>query len=401
MAERSEDILAAASGLFARHSYAKVTMEQIATALDMVPGALYHYFHDKEELIFHCYMRGLRIYEQEIEAAIEPGLDGLEIVRRFIRGRLKPESQRMILFTDIDALSEHYSSAVHEKRWQNAEMLAAIVRQGVVDGSMASENPQLTAIALMSVLDWMPFWFTEHDYYTRQQATDGIDDIITHGVYRRDRPLACPPPLPDLTPFLDRHAALGRRAAKFDRLLSIASDNFNRKGALGASLEGIARDAGMTRAGIYYHFADKEGLLLACLDRGLAQEVAVSRYAATLDTEPAASQMQRMRLLLMLHKTPCGPKITYHNINYLTEEHRRAYIARVMDSIASDQARYQGWVDTGRLRPIDTYFAQRIITGMGHWYPIWFKERADWPPHQVADHFFRVFFNGIKPRING
>ena len=69
---RSEVILVAASRLFARHSYANVTMEQVAAAVQAVPGALYHHFHDKEELIFQCYLRGLAIYRLEIEAAAEP-----------------------------------------------------------------------------------------------------------------------------------------------------------------------------------------------------------------------------------------------------------------------------------------------------------------------------------------
>ena len=103
--DRAEEILVSASRLFARHSYANVTMEQVAASVRAVPGALYHYFRDKEDLIFHCYLRGLAIYRHEIEAAAEPGIDGLEIIRRFVRGRLRPEGQRMILFTEIGRAS--------------------------------------------------------------------------------------------------------------------------------------------------------------------------------------------------------------------------------------------------------------------------------------------------------
>ncbi|MEJ3881264.1 TetR family transcriptional regulator, partial [Campylobacter jejuni] len=64
-----------------------------------------------------------------------------------------------------------------------------------------------------------------------------------------------PEPL-SLAPFLEARARLNKRAAKFDRMLSIASDSFNRRGVSGTSLESIAADAGMTRAGIYYHFSE-------------------------------------------------------------------------------------------------------------------------------------------------
>ncbi len=395
---RSEEILVAASRLFARHSYANVTMEQVAAAVQAVPGALYHHFHDKEELIFQCYLRGLAIYRLEIEAAAEPGLDGLEIVRRFVRGRLRPEAQRMILFTDIDALTGSYSKQVHERRWQNAELLARILDRGVADGSIACDEPLLAAVALISILDWVPFWLSERDYYTRQQAIDAIDDIITHGVYPRGTAVPGLPGPPDLAPFIEARAGLNKRAAKLDRMLSIASDSFNRRGALGTSLESIASDAGMTRAGIYYHFSEKESLLLACLERGLTGELNIRDHLRTQNLEAFDYVVQCFRLLLMLHDTPCGPKATYHNINYLNDADRKAYVNWVLETIREDQADYQRWIDQGSFRRVDTYFVQRVFTGMGHWYPVWFKSRADWSPLQVADHFARLFLCGIKPR---
>lgn len=396
--DRAEEILVSASRLFARHSYANVTMEQVAASVRAVPGALYHYFRDKEDLIFHCYLRGLAIYRHEIEAAAEPGIDGLEIVRRFVRGRLRPEGQRMILFTDIDALAAPYSSEVHARRWQNAALLAEILDRGVADGSITCDEPLLTAVALISILDWVPFWLSERDYYTRQQAIDAIDDIVTHGVYRRELAIPDMPEPLSLAPFLEARASLNKRAAKFDRMLSIASDSFNRRGASGTSLESIAADAGMTRAGIYYHFSEKERLLLACLRRGLAGEVAIRDHLQEQNLGAFEHTVQRLRLLLMLHNTPCGPKATYHNINYLNDVDRKAYVGQVLASIRQSESSYQRWIDEGRIRRIDTYFAERILTGMVHWYPIWFKVRRDWPSAQVADHFARLFLSGLKAR---
>lgn len=124
VSDKTDEIMRAASSLFARHSFAKVTMEHIATSLNMVPGALYHYFSDKEELIYSCYISGLRRYEQEMDAVNELGIDGLEIIRRFVRGRLKRGGQRMIMFTDIDALPEKYSQDVHKQRWNNAKKIS-------------------------------------------------------------------------------------------------------------------------------------------------------------------------------------------------------------------------------------------------------------------------------------
>lgn len=398
MSDKTDEIMKAASSLFARHSFAKVTMEQIATSLDMVPGALYHYFSDKEELIYSCYISGLRIYEQEIEAAIEPGIDGLEIIRRFIRGRLKSDGQRMIMFTDIDALPEKYSQEVHQQRWKNAEKLAQIIQRGVDDGSINSDNPLLSAVALISVFDWLFFWYSENDYYTASQAIENIDDIITHGVYRRDKLPPSPPQIPDFKSFLHTQKKLNKRETKYDHMLRVAADNFNRKGVMGASIESIAKDVGISRAGIYYHFNDKEELLLACLQRGLDREREIYSYLNSQGYKNDQHVTQSMRLLLMLHASPLGPKSTYHNINYLNEKHRAKYISEVLETIGLAQEDYKASIKAGHFRKIDVYFAQRVITGMGHWYPIWFNKPSDWSPITIADHYTNLFLYGLKTR---
>lgn len=194
---QSKKIIDVATRLYARYSYAKVTLEEVASKLNLVPGAIYHYFEDKEDLIFHCYMNGLSIYAQEIDDCTEAGVDSLETIRRFIRQRFNPNKPRMVLFTDIDALEKNKSEVVHLKRYENAKKLAAIIRRGVKEGSICSDNPILTAIAIFSILDWAPFWLSENEHYTYQDAIEGIDDIITHGVYRRDIPRLDTPEAPN------------------------------------------------------------------------------------------------------------------------------------------------------------------------------------------------------------
>ncbi|MGG2329518.1 hypothetical protein ACE40V_24505, partial [Salmonella enterica] len=83
--------------------------------------------------------------------------------------------------------------------------------RGVADGSVACDEPLLTAVALISILDWVPFWLSERDYYTRQQAIDAIDDIITHGVYRREIAVPEMPEPLSLAPFLEARARLNKR----------------------------------------------------------------------------------------------------------------------------------------------------------------------------------------------
>jgi len=65
-----------------------------------------------------------------------------------------------------------------------------------------------------------------------------------------------------------------RRAAQRGRLFAAGARVFARGGYAEATAEAIARDAGMSKATFYEHFANKEECLLALFDSGREQTIA-------------------------------------------------------------------------------------------------------------------------------
>ncbi|HUA73356.1 MAG TPA: TetR/AcrR family transcriptional regulator [Solirubrobacteraceae bacterium] len=57
------------------------------------------------------------------------------------------------------------------------------------------------------------------------------------------------------------------RAVREQQLLDVAEEQFAANGYGGASIEVIARVAGVSRPIVYDHFGDKEGIYIACLRR--------------------------------------------------------------------------------------------------------------------------------------
>ena len=58
-----------------------------------------------------------------------------------------------------------------------------------------------------------------------------------------------------------------------DSLLEIAVGEFITRGYDATSMEDLSRAAGITKSSFYHHFASKEALLRAALDRSLAGPV--------------------------------------------------------------------------------------------------------------------------------
>lgn len=67
-----EELLQQAFGLFARQGYGEVSMRQVADALGVSTGTLYHYFPNKETLFEQAVTLVIRRDLAQLEASVEP-----------------------------------------------------------------------------------------------------------------------------------------------------------------------------------------------------------------------------------------------------------------------------------------------------------------------------------------
>ena len=70
------------------------------------------------------------------------------------------------------------------------------------------------------------------------------------------------------------------------QLLDVAERLFAARGYGSTSIEGIAREAGVTRPVVYEHFESKDGIYLACLKRARSDLEAMLAEATASATDP-------------------------------------------------------------------------------------------------------------------
>src|SRR5438105_15555119 len=67
--DRRQQIIAAASGLFARNGFEGTSIRDIAAASGVLSGSLYYHFPSKEDLLFTVHQEILTAMRQEVETA--------------------------------------------------------------------------------------------------------------------------------------------------------------------------------------------------------------------------------------------------------------------------------------------------------------------------------------------
>ena len=143
------------------------------------------------------------------------------------------------------------------------------------------------------------------------------------------------------------------RQANEALILSAAEKVFARAGFGGATMAAIAEASGLPKANLHYYFGSKEVLYREVLARILHDWLAPT-HGITPDADPRTALEQYIRDKMALSaERPDGSKV------FANELLHGATV--VKDMLASDLRRLmqkkaavvQGWIDTGRMAPVD------------------------------------------------
>ena len=185
-----------------------------------------------------------------------------------------------------------------------------------------------------------------------------------------------------------------RKPYDIDSLTDVALRVFAERGYDGASMDDVARAAGITKASIYHHVSGKEALL----ERGLGR--ALDALFAILD-EPAARDGRAIERLR--HIVERVVEVTLRLLPELTVlfrvhgasrsersavERRRAFDRHVTEIIASAQRE-------GDVRPgVDARLAARLIFGMSNSVVEWYRS-GTLSRETIARAVVAIAFDGI------
>jgi AcrR family transcriptional regulator len=186
-----------------------------------------------------------------------------------------------------------------------------------------------------------------------------------------------------------------RKPYDIDSLTDVALSVFAERGYDGASMDDVARAAGITKASIYHHVSGKEALL----ERGLGR--ALDALFAILD-EPGSQQgraIERLRHIVM--------RVAETTLRLLPEltvlfrargaskserdavERRRAFDRAVTELIVAAQR-------DGDVRPgLDPRLAARLIFGMSNSVVEWYRT-GTLTREKIAAAVVEIAFGGIS-----
>jgi len=184
------------------------------------------------------------------------------------------------------------------------------------------------------------------------------------------------------------------------KCLDEATRLFVTHGYNGISMREIAEQVGVSKAGLYYHFRDKEALFLAILTASLEEIEGIVAGARRTESHP------RSRISLVLHDISTRApeqraiiRLASQELGNLSPAARgafgRLYQEKFIDQIQSILV--EG-IASGDLQPVDTRNATWILLGMMYPFLQPAHDAMLSPTATAIDLMVTIFFDGLATR---
>ena len=179
---RRAELVALASRLFREQGYHGVGMRAIAEAADMQAASLYHHFRNKEELLLEAIYivdRDL-IVDQLLPILDSPGTHRDRLARLVRAHILHIGANRdawWVAARELRALSPEKFEAVQVYRRQYQSRIAQHLADGARAGEFDCDDPRLTTLALLDMINGLNEWFDPRGRLSIEQIADRYAEL--------------------------------------------------------------------------------------------------------------------------------------------------------------------------------------------------------------------------------
>lgn len=189
---RQREVLDACARVFAERGYHGTSIDDLIRATGLARGGLYHYIGSKSEALSRILDDLMGPLLERATLAVE-GPDAPASAADRLRAMTRVWMRQVETHRDHVAVFEQERRTLEgEPIWEDVRgdrrafeaLLVRILEQGVRDGDLAIDDPQLAALALLGMVNHTALWFVPGGRLDADGVADGFVDLFLDGVRR-------------------------------------------------------------------------------------------------------------------------------------------------------------------------------------------------------------------------
>jgi AcrR family transcriptional regulator len=186
-----QEILRTAARLFQQRGYDATSMNDVAAALKLSKGGLYHHFQSKDEILFEIMNHAMDITQERVLNPVRGIADPEERLRALIRLHievvLSPRDREItVMLHENHPLPPALRKRINARKKDYIhflENLMAEVQKRVRKESGGKVSPRAAAFALLGMINWIYQWYRSDGAISEAALVDQFTEIIFAGVF--------------------------------------------------------------------------------------------------------------------------------------------------------------------------------------------------------------------------
>jgi AcrR family transcriptional regulator len=199
-----QEILRTAARLFQQRGYDATSMNDVAAALKLSKGGLYHHFQSKDEILYEIMNHAMEITQQRVLDPVRGIADAEERLRALIRLHievvLSPRDREITVMLhenhplppslrkringrkkDYVHFLEKLMGEVQEKAQEKAREKGQGNHRSI--GAKGKVSPRAAAFALLGMINWIYQWYKPEGDLQVQNLVPQFTELIFGGIF--------------------------------------------------------------------------------------------------------------------------------------------------------------------------------------------------------------------------
>lgn len=179
-------ILSEAVRIFREKGYHATSVQDIADAVGLQKGSLYHYISSKEELLYKIFEKSTGALTVQLKEIVNSDSSPTDKLRQAIQAHIVALCDELDTFTVYIAerrtLAGRIQNRVRAEAERHARLLQEILQEGIARGEFREVDSKVTTNAILGMCNWLHQWYSPTGRLSPEQIADLYSDLIVGGL---------------------------------------------------------------------------------------------------------------------------------------------------------------------------------------------------------------------------
>ncbi|MFZ0760781.1 MAG: TetR/AcrR family transcriptional regulator [Candidatus Sulfotelmatobacter sp.] len=184
-----QEILRTAARLFQQRGYDATSMNDVAAALRLSKGGLYHHFQSKDEILFEIMNHAMEITQERVLDPVRGIADPEERLRALIRLHievvLSPRDREItVMLHENHPLPPALRKRINSRKKDYIHFLENLMAEAQKSHPAKGKvSPRAAAFALLGMINWIYQWYKPEGELQAQNLIPQFTELVFGGIF--------------------------------------------------------------------------------------------------------------------------------------------------------------------------------------------------------------------------